>query len=88
MILAETCIVGEAYGHTAPYIENCSTCRGMGYEFVTSFVTHSHRRFQKNLDAFVGHWNESHAYITLRKKRARFNIGKLFQAGAIFAPTA
>ena len=88
MIFAETCIVGEAYGHSAPYIENCSICRDMGYEFVTSFITRSHGRFQRNLTAFVEHWNERHAYITLRKKRAKFNLGKLFQAGEIFASTA
>ncbi len=88
MIFAETCIVGEAYGHSAPYIDNCSICRDMGYEFVTSFMTRSHGRFQRNLDAFVEHWNERHAYITLRKKHAKFNIGKLFKAGEIFTPTA
>ena len=88
MIFAETCIIGEAYGHSASYIENCSVCRDMGYEFVTSFMTHSHGRFQRNLDAFVEHWNERHAYITLRKKRARFDLGKLYKASEIFAPTA
>ena len=88
MIFAETCIVGEAYGHSAPYIENCAICRDIGYEFVTSFMTRSHGRFQRNLDAFVDHCNERHAYITLRKKRAKFNLGKLFKVSEVFAPTA
>lgn len=51
-------------------------------------MTRSHGWFQRNLDSFVEHWNEWHASITPRKKRAKFNIGKLFKAGEIFPPTA
>jgi hypothetical protein len=83
MLFAETCIVGEAYGYSAPYIESCSACREIGYEFVASFARHSQGRFQRNLDVFVEHWNEKHALVTMRKRHSRRGVGKL--VGAILS---
>ena len=80
MLFAETCIVGEAYGYSAPYIESCSTCREIGYEFVASYARRSQGRFQRNLDTFVEHWNASHALVTMRKRQSRRGVGRLVAA--------
>ena len=80
MLFAETCIVGEAYGYSAPYIESCATCREIGYEFVASYAHHSQGRFQRNLDMFVEHWNASHALVTVSKRQSRRGIGRLVAA--------
>jgi hypothetical protein len=69
MLFAETCVVGEAYGYSGSYINECSACHAIGYEFVTSFLSRSYDNLKENEEVFVKHWNQEHTRITERRKK-------------------
>lgn len=71
ILSAELCVVGEAYGYSGSYINNCEKCAEFGYEFVTSFITHSYGSLEKNEKSFVEHWNEQHSGITRKRRTSR-----------------
>jgi hypothetical protein len=74
MLFAETCVVGEAYGYSGSYINECARCHAIGYEFVTSFLSRSYGSLKENEEVFVGHWNQEHAHITERRKKLKAMI--------------
>lgn len=68
ILFARTCVVGEAHG-SDDYVSQCETCRVIGSEFVTTFITGSFRDLKKNEQRFVEHWNEKHRMITRSRKQ-------------------
>jgi len=66
ILSAELCVVGEAYGHSASYVDECEKCIEIGHEFVASFIAHSYNRLEETKKVFVEHWNEQHSEITAK----------------------
>ena len=66
---AERCLVGEAHGFSASYLQTCKVCEMICSNFQTNFIMRSYENLQKNTEKFVKHWNEKHAHITLGLKR-------------------
>ena len=54
------CIVGEAYGYRSTYQKECKECNRLGWEFGGSFLSRSRLGLERDIDAFVEHWNEKH----------------------------
>jgi hypothetical protein len=54
------CIVGEAYGYSSEYENECKRCDRLGWEFGHSFLIRSTEDFKDNIEEFVTHWNEKH----------------------------
>ena len=57
---AEMCIVGEAYGYSASYLQTCKECEMIGNNFQTNLITRSYENLNKNTKKFIKHWNEKH----------------------------
>jgi hypothetical protein len=85
----ESCIVGEAWGHTSRYIGyrvvylipfiGCWKCIKFGNKIGKTAKQHNKlcKSYLKPIvDDFVYHWNEKHQDITLKMKEGR-NIAKL-----------
>ncbi len=66
---AERCLVGEAHGFSASYLQTCKVCEVICSNFQTNFIMRSYENLQKNTEKFVKHRNEKHAHITLGLKR-------------------
>ena len=54
------CVVGEAHGYRPTYQKECNECDRLGWEFGGSFLSHSRQGLQRNVEAFLNHWNEKH----------------------------
>lgn len=54
------CVVGEAYGYCPTYQKECKRCDTLGWKLGGSFLLRSKIGLQKNIEAFVEHWNEKH----------------------------
>ena len=54
------CVVGEAHGNSPTYQKECMECDKLGWEFGGSFLLHSKEALDRNIDAFLKHWNEKH----------------------------
>jgi hypothetical protein len=52
------CVVGEAHGYRPTYQKVCNECDRLGWEFGGSFLSHSRQGIQRNVEAFLNHWNE------------------------------
>jgi hypothetical protein len=55
------CVVGEAYGYSSKYIENCDECNGIGYKFLYYFMLNWRRKLEQNKEEFVKHWTKVHS---------------------------
>lgn len=66
ILSAELCVVGEAHGHSASYVNECERCVEIGHEFVVSFITHSYSSLEEIKRSFVEHWNEQHYETTVK----------------------
>lgn len=55
------CVVGEAYGFSSSYEDECEKCNRLGWSFGYSFLLRSHTRIEKDKELFVKHWNKIHA---------------------------
>ena len=55
------CVVGEAYGYSSHYTENCDECDRMGCKFLYYFTLNWRRKLELNKQEFVKHWNEEHS---------------------------
>ena len=60
IVLANTCVIGEAHGYSGDYIEECVQCRQLGHEFVRSYFARSLGRMQATIGLFTSHWNARH----------------------------
>jgi hypothetical protein len=56
-----TCVVGEAYGYSPHYTENCDECNEIGCKFLYYFMFNRRRKLEQNKQNFVEHWNEAHS---------------------------
>ena len=54
------CVVGEAYGYSSQYENDCAECDRLGWEFGHSFLIRSTKNFDDNIEEFVTHWNDKH----------------------------
>jgi hypothetical protein len=55
------CVVGEAYGYSSVYTENCDECNEIGCKFLYYFMFNRRRKLEQNKQDFVKHWNEVHS---------------------------
>src|SRR5919107_1970170 len=55
---ASKCVVGEAYGYSSEYTENCDECDRIGCKFLYYFTLNWRRKLEQNKHEFVRHWNE------------------------------
>lgn len=55
------CVVGEAYGYSSVYTENCDKCDRIGCQFLYYFTFNWRKRLELNKQEFVKHWNEEHS---------------------------
>ncbi len=54
------CVIGEAYGYSSEYTENCDKCDRIGCKFLYYFTFNWRKRLELNKQEFVKHWNEEH----------------------------
>ena len=54
------CVVGEAYGYSSDYTEDCDECNRIGCKFLYYFMSNRRKRLEQNKQEFVKHWNEEH----------------------------
>ena len=57
---ASKCVVGEAYGYSSSYLDDCNTCDEICQKFFYYFGTCSNKKLEENKRRFVKHWNEKH----------------------------
>jgi hypothetical protein len=55
------CVVGEAYGYSSHYTDNCDECNMIGCRFLYYFTFNRRRKLEQNKQEFVKHWNEAHS---------------------------
>jgi hypothetical protein len=55
------CVVGEAYGYSSDYTENCDECNEIGCKFLYYFMFNRRKKLEQNKQEFVKHWNETHS---------------------------
>jgi hypothetical protein len=57
---ASKCVVGEAYGYSSQYTDECGRCNRIGCKFLYYFTLNLQERLESNKQDFVKHWNEKH----------------------------
>jgi hypothetical protein len=57
---ASKCVVGEAYGYSSQYTDDCSKCDRIGCKFLYYFTLNWRGKLESNKQDFVKHWNEEH----------------------------
>jgi hypothetical protein len=57
---ASKCVVGEAYGYSSQYTDECGRCNRFGYKFLYYFMLNWRGKSESNKQDFVKHWNEKH----------------------------
>src|ERR687892_2888055 len=55
------CVVGEAYGYSPHYTQNCAECEEIGCKFLYYFMSNRRKKLEQNKQEFVKHWNEEHS---------------------------
>src|ERR671922_1127824 len=58
---ASKCVVGEAYGYSPQYTDDCGKCDRIGCKFLYYFTLNLRGRLESNRQDFVKHWNEEHS---------------------------
>ena len=58
---ASKCVVGEAYGYSSRYTDDCGKCDRIGCKFLYYFTLNLRGRLESNKQDFVKHWNEEHS---------------------------
>jgi hypothetical protein len=58
---ASKCVVGEAYGYSSQYTDDCDKCDRIGCKFLYYFTLNLRGRLEANKQDFVKHWNEEHS---------------------------
>ena len=54
------CVIGEAFGYSSEYTENCDKCDRIGCKFLYYFTFNWQQRLELNKQEFVKHWDEEH----------------------------
>jgi hypothetical protein len=55
------CVVGEAYGYSSKYVEDCDECDRIGCRFLYYFSLNWRSKLERNKQEFVKHWNIVHS---------------------------
>jgi hypothetical protein len=55
------CVVGEAYGNSSKYTDDCHECDRIGCRFLNYFTLNWRRKLELNKRDFVTHWKEEHS---------------------------
>jgi hypothetical protein len=63
MASQETCIVGEAFGGSPAYWNQCAECRSFSIQFARHFGGRSYMELKGEVNRFVDHWNEKHTGV-------------------------
>jgi hypothetical protein len=58
---ASKCVVGEAYGYSSQYTDDCDKCDRIGCKFLYYFTLNLRGRLESNKQDFIKHWNEEHS---------------------------
>ncbi|HEU4824226.1 MAG TPA: hypothetical protein VFS97_12440 [Nitrososphaeraceae archaeon] len=58
---ASKCVVGEAYGYSSQYTDDCDKCDRIGCKFLYYFTLNLRGRLESNKRDFIKHWNEEHS---------------------------
>jgi hypothetical protein len=58
---ASKCVVGEAYGYSSQYTDDCYECDRIGCRFLYYFTLNWRRKLELNKRDFVKHWNVEHS---------------------------
>ena len=64
MASQETCVVGEAYGFSSSYMEDCAECATFSQLFFNDFRSKSFSPHDNTVRHFVAHWNSNHRRVT------------------------
>jgi hypothetical protein len=57
---ASKCVVGEAYGYSSRYTDDCNECYTICIKFLYYFTLCMQENLESNKQNFVKHWNEEH----------------------------
>jgi hypothetical protein len=57
---ASICVVGEAYGYSSQYTDDCNECNTICVKFLYYFTLSMQENLESNKRDFVKHWNEEH----------------------------
>jgi hypothetical protein len=60
IVSRENCIVGEAFGQSSAYWNDCAECRAFSRQFPRHYKTCSYKELERDVQRFVEHWNEKH----------------------------
>lgn len=68
----ETCIVGEAFGQSSAYWNECAECRTFSRQFPRHYKALSYKELECDVQRFVGHWNEKHRDVENNRRCLRW----------------
>jgi hypothetical protein len=57
------CVVGEAYGYSSSYLDNCERCSKIAWKFMFYFMIHSYSKLEDLKKEFAKHWSEKHLHV-------------------------
>jgi hypothetical protein len=60
IVSIENCIVGEAFGQSSAYWDECAECKAFSKQFPLHFRNRSYKELERGVQRFVEHWNEKH----------------------------
>jgi hypothetical protein len=72
MASRETCIVGEAFGGSSAYWNECAECRAFGRQFPRHFGIRAYKELERDVQRFVDHWHERHTGVKRRGSGLRW----------------
>ncbi len=58
------CVVGEAYGMSSKYVDDCHECNKFSLDFESHFIQNKFAHLERTKELFIQHWNERHSDIT------------------------
>ncbi len=72
MVSCQTCIVGEAFGQSSAYWNDCAECKVFSRQFPRHFRARSYKELEREVQCFVEHWNEKHRDIKINRRGLRW----------------
>ena len=72
IVSPENCIVGEAFGRSASYLESCKECKAFSNRFPSYFKERSYGELDRDVQRFVQHWNEKHADMASKQRSLKW----------------
>ena len=69
IVSRETCIVGEAFGRSSAYWNDCAECRTFSRQFPRHYKALSYNELERDIQRFIEHWNEKHRDVERKNRR-------------------